>query len=140
MHLSWLDPHTTRRLTVVGSKRMAIVDELEVERKLTIYGGTASPALGRPGEMRVRMGNVVSPHISDEHPIALECEHFVSSIRSGRHVVANTGQAASAVRVLASLQRSLERGGLPEPVGAGRLSAANVTPLVPRARRASARS
>jgi hypothetical protein len=116
------------------------VDELEVERKLTIYGGSALPARGRPGEMRVRMGNVVSPHIGGEHPIVLECEHFVASIRAGRHTVANTSQAVSTVRVLAALERSLERGGLPEPVGAGRPSAANVTPLVRRARQASARS
>ena len=37
MHLSWLDPHKERRFTVVGSKKMATFDDMELERKLTVY-------------------------------------------------------------------------------------------------------
>ena len=37
MHLSWLDPHKERRFTVVGSKRMATFDDMDPERKLTVY-------------------------------------------------------------------------------------------------------
>jgi predicted dehydrogenase len=37
LHLSWLDPHKERRFTVVGAKRMATFDDMEVERKVTIY-------------------------------------------------------------------------------------------------------
>jgi hypothetical protein len=86
------------------------------------------------------VGDVVSPRVGDEHPLTLECEHFIASIRSGRHALANPSQAASAVRVLAALERSLGRGGLPEPVGSAPPSADNVTPLVPRARQATAGS
>ena len=37
LHLSWLDPHKERRITVVGSKRMATLDDMEMERKLTVF-------------------------------------------------------------------------------------------------------
>ncbi len=37
LHLSWLDPHKERRFTIVGSKRMATFDDMELERKVTVY-------------------------------------------------------------------------------------------------------
>jgi predicted dehydrogenase len=135
LHLSWLDAHTTRQLAVVGSKRTAVVDDVESERKLTVYGGTAqAPREGGEGEVRVRLGDVVSPRIGCEQPLELECEHFVASIRTEHQALANPSQAASVVRILESLQRSLARGGLPEPIGTAPPVPGNVTPLVPRAR------
>ena len=37
MHLSWLDPHKMRRLTVVGRDKMVVFDDMELERKVTVY-------------------------------------------------------------------------------------------------------
>src|SRR5262245_7008735 len=37
LHLSWLDPHKERRFTVVGSRRMAAFDDMDLERKVTVY-------------------------------------------------------------------------------------------------------
>jgi predicted dehydrogenase len=141
LHLSWLDPHTTRQLAVVGSKRMAVVDDVASDRKLTIFGGTAqAPREGGAGEVRVRPGDVISPRIGCEPPLELECEHFLVSIRSQHHALANPGRAASVVRILESLQRSLTRGGLPEPVGNTPAANGNVTPLVRPARLGSGAS
>ncbi len=57
MHLSWLDPQKIRRMTVVGSKKMAVFDDMELERKITVYDkGEEPPPLGTYGEWQTRTG------------------------------------------------------------------------------------
>jgi predicted dehydrogenase len=114
LHLSWLDPHKMRKLTAVGSKRMAVFDDMEVERKLTIYDKSASP---RPSDtfgeyVQVRFGDIISPRVGNEEPLRLECEHFIAAIRSGGAPVAGGREGAAVVSVLETLQRSLNRSGL----------------------------
>jgi predicted dehydrogenase len=115
LHLSWLDPHKMRRLTVVGSKQMAVVDDMEPERKLTVYEKAAEPprtdAFGE--YVQVRFGDIHCPRISNEEPLRLECEHFIASIRSGKAGVGAGRDCASVVHVLEALQRSLDRNGRP---------------------------
>ena len=48
MHLSWLDPHKMRRITVVGRDKMAVFDDMELDRKLTIYDKATGRARPRP--------------------------------------------------------------------------------------------
>ena len=45
MHLSWLDPHKMRRMTVVGKDKMAVFDDMELDRKVTVYDSAAEPSL-----------------------------------------------------------------------------------------------
>ena len=76
LHLSWLDPHKERRFTVVGSRRMATFDDMELERKLTIYDkGFDEDARGY-GEYITRSGDIFSPRIANVEPLRAECEHF----------------------------------------------------------------
>jgi predicted dehydrogenase len=109
MHLSWLDPHKMRRMTVVGSRKMAVFDDMELERKVTVYDKAAEQPLGTYGEWRTRTGDISSPRIPGDEPLRLECEHFLSLVAGGgdRHRAALDGLAV--VRVLERLQRSLER-------------------------------
>jgi predicted dehydrogenase len=120
LHLSWLDPHKMRKLTAVGSKRMAVFDDMEVERKLTIYEKSASP---KPSDtfgeyVQVRFGDIVSPRVGNEEPLRLECEHFIAAIRSGTAPIAGGREGAAVVSVLETLQRSLDRNDLGAPVPA----------------------
>lgn len=113
LHLSWLDPHKFRKLTVVGSKRMAVVDDMENERKLTIY---ESNALVQPkdnfGEyVQVRFGDIVCPRLPSDEPLRLECEHFIATIRSSAPARGSSREGSAVVHVLEALQSSLERGG-----------------------------
>ncbi len=119
MHLSWLDPHKLRKLTVVGSDRMAVFDDMELERKLTIYEKRASSnKTDRFGEhIQVSFGDIVSPRITNEDPVRVECEHFVTSIRSPVAPLAGGREGASVVSVLEAMDRSLKRGGMPESLG-----------------------
>jgi predicted dehydrogenase len=111
MHLSWLDPHKERRFTVVGARRMATFDDMELERKVTVYDKGFDPDFRNYGEYITRSGDVTSPQVSNEEPLRIECRHFVDCVATG--VAPRTGPASAirTVRVLEALQRSLEAGG-----------------------------
>jgi predicted dehydrogenase len=113
LHLSWLDPHKLRKLTVVGSKRMAVVDDMETERKLTIYEKSAVvPRTDSYGEyVQERVGDIVCPRLPGDEPLRLECEHFVAAIRSPAPAASSSREGAAVVHVLEALQESLERNG-----------------------------
>ena len=107
MHLSWLDPHKERRFTVVGSKRMATFDDMELERKLTVYDKGFDEDYSSYGEYIARSGDVFSPRISNEEPLRIECRHFVDCIRDGTEPRSGAESALRVVRALERLQRSL---------------------------------
>jgi predicted dehydrogenase len=108
MHLSWLDPHKQRRLTVVGTKRMATFDDMSIEGKLTIYDKGFTEDFNSYGEYLARSGDITMPHISNQEPLSLECGHFVECIRSGSTPRTDAASGLRTVRVLAGLQSSLE--------------------------------
>lgn len=108
LHLSWLDPHKARRFTVVGSKRMATFDDMEMERKLTIYDKGFDEDARNWGEYVMRSRDIYSPHISNVEPLRLECEHFVESIRSGERPRSDGESGLRVVRVLEKLQEALD--------------------------------
>ena len=83
MHLSWLDPHKERRFTVVGSQRMATFDDMALERKVTVYDKGFDPDFRNYGEYITRSGDVMSPQISNEEPLRIECRHFVECVATG---------------------------------------------------------
>jgi predicted dehydrogenase len=108
LHLSWLDPHKERRFTVVGSRRMATFDDMELERKLTIYDkGFDEDARGY-GEYITRSGDVYSPRIPNIEPLRIECEHFVQCIRTGAQPRSDGASGLRVVKVLEALEHSLE--------------------------------
>jgi predicted dehydrogenase len=109
LHLSWLDPHKERRFTVVGSRRMATFDDMDLERKVTVYdkGFDERPGTGY-GEYITRAGDIHSPAIPNREPLRLECEHFVECLRTGRAPRSDGASGLRVVRVLEGLQRALE--------------------------------
>ena len=115
LHLSWLDPHKMRRLTAVGSEKMAVIDDMETERQLTIYEKCAtSRRTDTFGEyVHVSFGDITCPRLPNDEPLRLECEHFVSVVSSGK--ASGAREAATVVGVLDALQASLDAGGVPLP-------------------------
>jgi predicted dehydrogenase len=107
MHLSWLDPHKERRFTVVGSRRMATFDDMELERKLTIYDKGFDEDYSSYGEYIARSGDVSSPRISNEEPLHIECRHFIDRVRDGAEPHSGAESALRVVRVLERLQQTL---------------------------------
>jgi predicted dehydrogenase len=108
LHLSWLDPHKERRLTVVGSRRMATFDDMELERKLTVYDKGFDEATGSYGEYITRSGDIWSPRVPNREPLRIECEHFVECVREGRTPRTDGAAGLEVVRVLEALQHRLD--------------------------------
>ena len=109
MHLSWLDPHKMRRMTVVGTDKMAVFDDMELDRKVTVYDSAAEPSLRTFGEWSTRIGDVYSPRVPNSEPLRLECEHFLALLRGDGDPLAAARDGLAVVRALEQLQASLER-------------------------------
>ena len=113
LHLSWLDPHKRRMLTVVGTEGMVVFDDTETDRKVTVYEKTSWPARFETwGEFQaLQSGDIHVPRIPSDEPLQLEVRAFVEAIRSGVDPVASGAEGLAVVEVLEGLQRSLDNGG-----------------------------
>jgi predicted dehydrogenase len=108
LHLSWLDPHKERRLTVVGARRMATFDDMLIEGKLAVYDKGFDQDSRSWGEYITRSGDIFSPQVPNAEPLRIECEHFVECIRTGATPRSDGHSGLRVVRVLEQLQRSLD--------------------------------
>jgi len=114
VQMSWLDPHKERRLTVVGSKKMVVFDDMQVREKLKVYdkGVDRPPHYQSYGEsLAIREGDIWIPRISNSEPLRSELEHFVSVVKGDEAPVSDAKSGLEVVRVLTAASQSLERGG-----------------------------
>ncbi len=112
-HVSWLDPHKTRKLTVVGEKKMLVFDDMESEEKLKIYDKGAAAAASPGTALGVRYGEIRSPRVDSKEPLRLEAEHFLECVRDGKTPRTDGRQGLDVLRVLEATNRSLAAGGKP---------------------------
>jgi predicted dehydrogenase len=107
MHLSWLDPHKMRKMTVVGREKMVVFDDMELERKVTVYEKSPWKRTDSYGEWQTRSGDIWIPKIATDEPLKLECQEFLRLIagEGDRRKVAEDG--ARVVRALDRLTESL---------------------------------
>lgn len=113
-HVSWLDPHKVRRLTVVGSRQMAVFDDAEPAEKLRIYdkGVTRTPEYNSYGDaLTLRFGDIYVPRVEMREPLRLECRHFLDCIEQGRRPLTDGRNGLQVLQILAALQQSLDRHG-----------------------------
>ncbi len=108
LHLSWLDPHKERRMTVVGARRMATFDDMLIEGKLAVYDKGFDEDARSWGEYITRSGDIFCPRVPNKEPLRIECEHFIECIRTGAAPRSDGRSGLRVVRVLETLQRSLE--------------------------------
>ena len=107
MHLSWLDPHKMRRMTVVGTEKMVVFDDMELERKVTIYEKGPWKPVERYGEWQTRTGDIHSPRIPNDEPLKLECQAFLKLVSGDGDRSKVAGDGAMVVRALERLTESL---------------------------------
>jgi predicted dehydrogenase len=107
MHVSWLDPHKIRKLTVVGRNKMAVFDDMEPDRKLTVYdkGPVERPA----SDWQVRVGDIHIPKLSPEEPLRREVAHFLALVGGEGDPLAPAREGLAVIRTLEQLQESLDR-------------------------------
>lgn len=114
IHASWLDPHKIRQLTIVGSKKMAVFDDVEPEHKLQIYDrGIAInyDAVPPLRTLALRSGEVSLPQIDLTEPLLLECQEFAKCMRERRQPLSDARQGVEVVKTLEATHKSMQKGG-----------------------------
>jgi predicted dehydrogenase len=119
LHLSWLDPHKIRKLTVVGDEKMIVFDDMEPEEKLKIYdkGVTFQPENLSVGP-QVRYGEILIPNVPLVEPLRRACGHFLDCVAQGTAPKSDGRAALRVLKVLEAAQRSLELKGKPQALRA----------------------
>jgi predicted dehydrogenase len=119
LHVSWLDPLKTRRVTVVGSRRMLVYDDLDGEARLKIFDKGAdrleSNAYGA-WQYRLRDGAMEVPRLDMSEPLATELSHFLECVRTGKRPEADGWNGVRVVAVLEAVDQSLAAAGARIPV------------------------
>jgi predicted dehydrogenase len=115
IHLSWLDPHKLRRITIVGSKKMVVFDDMEVSEKLKIYDkGVRNLSYDTYGEyLSLRFGDITIPSIKMVEPLRAEAEHFIQCIESRKEPKTGGRDGLKVVKILTAAQQSLKEKGDP---------------------------
>jgi predicted dehydrogenase len=107
MHLSWLDPHKMRKMTVVGNEKMVVFDDMELERKVTVYEKGPWKRSAGYGEWQTRTGDIHIPKIDTAEPLRLECQAFLDLIAGDGDRTSVATDGAMVVRALDRLTESL---------------------------------
>ena len=116
VHVSWLDPHKIRKTTIVGSKKMAVFDDLEANEKLKIYDKGAASLADYDSfaeYVTLRFGDITIPYVKMTEPLRLECLHFLECVRERKKPVSDGRDGLRVIKVLDAAQRSLKNKGLP---------------------------
>ena len=112
IHASWLDPHKIRQLTVVGSKKMAVFDDMDPQQKLKIYDqgvvNDYDTAYSPSGTVAVRSEGVFLPRVDLTEPLSLECQDFVNCIESRSQPLSDGNQGLEVVRVLEAIEKAMK--------------------------------
>jgi predicted dehydrogenase len=120
LHLSWLDPHKMRKMTVIGSEKMVVFDDMETERKVTIYDKGPIPRTQDYGEyIQVRSGDIHIPKIPATEPLRLVCQEFVGAVAERRPPLTDGWAGAAVVGVLEAMSESLRASGRPVALAEG---------------------
>jgi predicted dehydrogenase len=116
IHVSWLDPHKERKLTVVGSKMMAEFNDAESSEKIWLYdkGVETKMDYNTYGEyLSLRAGDIVIPRIDSAEPLKLECDHFINCVKTRTQPRSDGRDGLKILTILSAAQKSMEQGGAP---------------------------
>ncbi len=116
IHLSWLDPHKVRRITLVGSKKMVVFDDMQQTDKIKIFDkGVEHSSVEEDSRlassMVLRVGEVHVPYISNIEPLRAECLHFIECIEKNKEPRSNGKNGLEVLKILHAASRSLTLGG-----------------------------
>ena len=132
---SWLDPRKIREMTIVGSKRMIVYDDVEPLEKIKIYDARVEvpPHYDTFAEFQYsyHYGDRYIPHIKQEEPLKAECQHFLDCIKSGKAPLTGGTQGMEVVKILEAASESLKQNGSSVPLRFSPAKSA-VPPRAPR--------
>ncbi len=111
IHVSWLDPVKVRRATIVGDKKMAVFDDVNVTEKLRIYdkGASYQPAGAEFGEFvtAVRDGDILIPSLPNKEPLREQVQHFIDCVVTGKRPLCDGWDGLAVVRAVEAADLSL---------------------------------
>jgi predicted dehydrogenase len=120
VHVSWLDPCKVRRVTVVGSKKMAVFNDIGSEGKIKIYDkGVDKPDYTNGfGEFQYnyRTGDITIPNIRYVEPLRQECQHFVDSVINHTEPKSSGRSGWRVIKILEAAHRSIENNSAHETI------------------------
>ncbi len=112
---SWLDPRKVREMTIVGTRRMIVYDDVAPLEKIRIFDSRVEvpPHYDTFAEFQYayHYGDMYVPYIKQEEPLKIECQHFLECIRQGKAPLTSGRQGLELVRILEAASRSLKRNG-----------------------------
>jgi predicted dehydrogenase len=115
LHVSWLDPCKVRRVTVVGTKKMVVYNDIDSLERIKIYDkGVEAPAYTNSFEefqLSYRYGDILVPNINFKEPLKIESQHFLDCIKDGTQPRSDGRSGMKIVSILESAQQALENGG-----------------------------
>jgi predicted dehydrogenase len=117
IHSSWLDPRKVRDMTIVGSKRMIVYDDVAVHDKIKIFDIRVErpPHYDTFAEFHYayHYGDMYSPYIKQDEPLKTECQHFLDCIRQGTTPLSPGSAGLEVVRILEASSESMKKNGAP---------------------------
>jgi predicted dehydrogenase len=117
IHSSWLDPRKVREMTIVGSKRMIVYDDVAPLEKIRIFDARVErpPHYDTFAEFQYayHYGDISSPYLKQEEPLKVECLHFLDCIRESKSPLTCGDRGLELVRILEASSASLKLGGAP---------------------------
>jgi predicted dehydrogenase len=133
---SWLDPRKVREMTIVGSKRMIVYDDIAQQEKIKIFDVRVErpPHYDTFAEFHYayHYGDIYSPYIKQDEPLKAECQHFLDCIQHGRTPLTSGTAGLEVVRILEASSASIQLNGAPIDMPDGRrASGSNSHPPIP---------
>jgi predicted dehydrogenase len=117
---SWLDPKKVREMTIVGTRRMIVYDDVEPLEKIKIYDTrvVTPPHYDTFAEFQYayHYGDMYVPHVQQEEPLKTECQHFLDCIAHGTAPLTNGKMGMEVVRILEASTASMKRNGVAVPL------------------------
>ena len=109
IHVSWLDPQKVRKMTVVGSKKMIVYDDLADNKvavfdkgidKMATLGKNMDFDQGSPFMLTHRSGDVLLPKIDWQEPLELEVDHFLDCVLGDEICLTSAKHARKVIQIL----------------------------------------
>lgn len=114
---SWLEPRKVREMTIVGTRRMIVYDDLQTLEKIRVYDVRVErpPHYDTFAEFHYsyHYGDSYIPHLQQEEPLKSECQHFIDCIENGTEPLTSGGDGLELVRILEAASASLKANGAP---------------------------
>ncbi len=130
---SWLEPRKIREMTIVGTQRMIIYDDLQTHEKIRVYDVRVErpPHYDSFAEFHYsyHYGDSYIPYLKQEEPLRTECEHFLDCIQTGTAPVSGGSAGLEMVRILEAASASLKANGAPVTFPKARRAASGSEPV-----------